>query len=55
MNEIMFISLAASCLAISFGLVRLAAWIYDQRQAAAVRAITQASFAARAAAEVLRG
>lgn len=54
MNEIMFTSLAASCLAISFGLVRLAAWIYDQRQAAAVRAIAQASFAARAASEVRR-
>lgn len=53
MNAIMFTSLAASCLAISFGLVRLAAWIYDQRQAAAVRAIAQASFAARIEAEYL--
>jgi len=54
MNPLMSFLLLCAVIAISVGLARLVAWVFDQRQAAAVRAIAQASYAARAAAEVRR-
>jgi hypothetical protein len=54
MNPLMSFVLLCAVIAISVGLARLVVWIFDQRQAAAVRSLTQASIVAHAAKEVRR-
>jgi len=55
MDATIFAVLAGALLAVSVGLAKLCTWIYDRRQAAAVRALTQATILSQAHAQVRRG
>lgn len=55
MDATIFASLGGALLAVSVGLAKLCTWVYDQRQAAAVRSMRQRAMVAQASAEVSRG
>lgn len=55
MDATILAALAGAAIAISVGLAKLFTWIYDQRQAAAVRSIRQRAMVVQASAEVRRG
>lgn len=55
MDATILAALAGAAIAISVGLAKLFTWIYDQRQAAAVRSMRQRAMVAQASAEVRRG
>lgn len=55
MDATILAALAGAGIAISVGVAKLFTWIYDQRQAAAVRSMRQRAMVAQASAEVSRG